>query len=173
MGYIFLTGPKHCGKTSIGKNLASFLSCVFIDIDEDITKKTGKTPRELYKENPALFQKAEAEALAAFVNAGGTGKRVVATGGGIIDNPEAVTLLALLKNTDAKIVYLNISAAAAWKRINAGELPPFLQTDNPQETHRLLHDRRAAAYLEFADIIIDVEGKTPYIIAEEIAAIYY
>ena len=175
MDNIILTGPKHCGKTTAGKALASLISGSFIDIDEEITQRTGSSPRELYKESPAVFQKAEAETITALAGVSNAGKRVIAAGGGIIDNPEAGVLLASLKNSGSKIVYLDLSAAAAWERINAGskELPPFLQTDNPQETHRILHDRRAAAYRQIADIVIDAEGKTPYIIAEEIAAIYY
>jgi shikimate kinase len=170
MSVIVLTGPKHCGKTTAGKNLASLLSCDFIDIDEEITQKTGKTPRELYKENPAVFQKAEAEALTALAGIDGANKRIIAAGGGIIDNPNAITRLSLLKDSGVKIVYLNISAAVAWERIAAGELPPFLQTGNPQETHQTLHERRSVAYRQFADIVINVDGKTPSAIAAEIAA---
>ncbi|MDR2964426.1 MAG: shikimate kinase [Treponema sp.] len=175
MDKIILTGPKHCGKSTAGELLASIISGSFIDLDTEITQKTGKTPRELYKENPAVFQKAEAEALTSLAGVDCDRKRIIATGGGIIDNPDAVTHLSLLKNSGVKIVYLNISAAAAWERITAGskELPPFLQTNTPQETHHALHERRATAYLKFADIVIDVEGKTPSAIASEIASVIY
>ena len=168
MGDIILTGPKHCGKSTAGKALASLISGSFIDLDEKITEITGSTPRELYKAGPAVFQKAEAEALSALIMTGGKKKRVIATGGGIIDNPEAAALLAALKNSGAKIVYLDIPAAAAWERISSKELPPFLQTDNPQETHRVLHNRRAAEYRKIADIVINTEGKSPQNIAETI-----
>jgi shikimate kinase len=171
---VILTGPKHSGKTSAGKELACLCSCDFIDIDELIFQRTGKSPRQLFIEDPAIFQKAEVESMAALADSSsdaGSGmakRRVIAAGGGIIDNNEA---LAILKKSGAKKVYLDISAEDAWNRIaNSadGELPPFLRTENPKETHRSLHERRAAAYLKIADIVIDVKEKSPKEIAAEI-----
>jgi len=163
---IILTGPKHSGKTTTGKELASLFSCDFIDIDELITQRTGKSPRQLFSEGQAVFQKAETEALAALADSGGAKPRVIAAGGGIIDNEEA---LSVLKKSGAVIVYLDIPAEIAWERIAAkGELPPFLKTDNPKETHRVLHERRAAAYLQIAEIVIKTEGKSPQERAAEI-----
>jgi len=163
MNCLILTGPKHSGKTSAGKALALAASYDFIDLDELITQKTGKTPRQLYIEGTAVFQKAEAEAIAAI---GGTDSKqqVIAAGGGIIDNPETLKKLKLLKADGTKVIYLKISAECAWQRItnsSGGELPPFLQTENPQETHRTLHERRAAAYLQLADIVIEAEDLSP------------
>ena len=164
---VILTGPKHSGKTSAGRALASLCSCEFIDLDDLILQRTGKSPRQLYSEGPLVFQKAETEATAALFNEdGGEGQRVIAAGGGIIDNEEAA---AALKKAGAAVVYLDISAERAWNRIaKSGELPPFLRTDNPRETHRVLHERRAAAYSRIADIVIEAGVKTPKEIAEEI-----
>jgi len=175
MKTVILTGPKHSGKTSAGKTLAQLCSCDFVDLDELILQRTGKSPRQLYSEGFAIFQKAETEAAAALFGADADSAgsrseewRVIAAGGGIIDNAEAA---ALLKKTGAKTVYLNVSAESAWDRISnaaKGELPPFLRTENPKETHRVLHERRSAAYLRFADIVIEAEGKSPVKIAGEI-----
>jgi shikimate kinase len=166
---IILTGPKHSGKTSAGRELALLCSCSFVDLDEQILQNTGKSPRQLFSEAPAVFQKAETEAMSAVVSAeteAGQG-RVIAAGGGIIDNPDAA---AVLKKSGAVVVYLNISAAAAWRRIanSANGLPPFLKTENPQETHCSLHERRAVAYLQIANIVIEAGGKTSREIAAEI-----
>jgi shikimate kinase len=175
---VILTGPKHCGKTAVGKVLAQFLSkkqpfpCEFFDLDELIIERTGKTPRELYIEGQKVFQNEEAGALKALLAAGGesgdgpSARRVIAAGGGIIDNRDA---MADLSKSDALKVYLDISAETAWRRIaRKSELPPFLRTENPQETHRVLHERRAVEYQKLADIIIKTEGKTIEKVAEEI-----
>jgi shikimate kinase len=169
---IILTGPKHSGKTSAGKALASLCSCDFIDIDELILQRTGKSPRQLFSEDPEIFKKAETEALSALADSGGGENcagaklRVIAAGGGIIDNSEA---LSVLKKSGAVTVYIDISAESAWGRIAAeGELPPFLRTENPQETHRALHERRATAYLQIANIVIKAGEKSPQEIAAEI-----
>jgi shikimate kinase len=181
---IILTGPKHSGKTSAGKALALLYLCDFFDIDDLILQKTGKSPRQLFSEGQIVFQKAEAEVLAVLADSGGGENsgggadnasgasgakakwRVIASGGGIIDNGEA---LSILKKSGAIIVYLDISAKSAWGRIAAErELPPFLKTENPQETHRALHERRAAAYQQIANIVIQAEGKSSQEIADEI-----
>ena len=85
---ILLTGPKHSGKTSAGKELAKLLTCEFIDLDELVQRRTGKSPRQLFTESPETFRNAEAAALAEIL--GGREEcgtcRVIATGGGIIDN---------------------------------------------------------------------------------------
>ncbi|MCL2230045.1 MAG: shikimate kinase [Treponema sp.] len=171
MSNIFLTGPKHSGKTTTGKILAGLVrsslncACKFIDIDKLIFQRTGKSPRELFLESAEIFQKAEAEAVKSL--AADNQKYVAAAGGGIIDNSDAI---AALKNIDAIVVYLDVSAECAWSRIagSPSGLPPFLQTENPMETHRVLHERRAAEYSRFADILIKAEGKTPANIAMEI-----
>jgi shikimate kinase len=168
MNSIILTGPKHSGKTSAGKALALLCSCDFIDLDELITQKTGKTPRQLFTEDPSLFKQAEVDVLKAVANKSCLSEPclcIIATGGGIIDNPEAITILKEL----GTIVFLSISADTAWSRITgSGELPPFLRTENPQDSHRTLHERRIAAYLQIADAIIETEGKNPEEIADEI-----
>ena len=169
MEIIFLTGPKHSGKTSVGKALAFLCSCDFVDLDDMVKQRTGKTPRELYAEDPAIFRKAEADALKAIVSSDKAkeSRHVVAIGGGTIDNPDALSMF----ESNSYMVYLDISAENAWDRIaNLPErdFPPFLKTDNPEKTHRTLHEKRAAAYWEMATIIVDTEGKTPEEIAGEI-----
>jgi shikimate kinase len=184
MWFIVLLGPKHSGKTCAGMALASLLSCDFIDLDDYIARRSGKSPRTLYFEGPEIFRKAEAGALAAIFESEAMipctrempstpsaieiyRNVIIASGGGIVDNPEALILLQ--KNTNVIAVFLDVSAQTAWERIcKAGELPPFLKTEKPEETHRLLHERRAAAYRQIVTLAINAEGKSPGEIAKEI-----
>jgi shikimate kinase len=165
---VLLTGPKHSGKTGTGRALAKGWEGGFIDLDELIEKRTGKTPRTLFKEGPEIFRKAEAEALAEILRS--RERLVVAAGGGLIDNGGAMELLA--KSRNIFIVCLEVSAETAWNRIlktaAGGELPPFLQSADPRETHRQLHERRGRAYRDIARIVINAEDKSPGAIAGEI-----
>jgi shikimate kinase len=140
----------------------------FIDLDELVEERTGKTPRTLFKEGPEIFRAAEANALAEIVRL--RERLVVAAGGGLIDNSAAMELLE--KSRNIVMVCLEVSAATAWNRVlktaAGGALPPFLQSGNPQETHRQLHERRAGAYRAAARIVINAEGKSPGVIAGEI-----
>jgi shikimate kinase len=176
---IVLIGPKHSGKTSAGKALAALLKGKFKDLDAFIEERTGKSPRELYREGPPVFRKAEAEALEALLETEsgdslppGKNFRIIAPGGGLADNPEALSRLQRLKPPPF-LVYLEVSAETAWRRIElaaaeSGEFPPFLKTANPKETHRELHERRARVYRELAGFSVRGEGKTPEELGEEI-----
>jgi shikimate kinase len=100
--------------------------------------------------------------------------RIIAAGGGIIDNPKA---MALLKGPGGPLlIYPEVSAETAWDRIclsaRAGKgLPPFLDTAAPQDTHRRLHDRRAAAYKNCAHLTVAAGEKTPQTIGREIVSL--
>jgi shikimate kinase len=167
----------------VGKNVPALS---FIDLDELVENRTGESPRALYKEGPEIFRKAEAEALRNLFNEAENREpswpglshiqgddrrgriRIVATGGGLADNGAAMDLLKdpLLKKRGRLLtVYIEVSAETAWERIEAaakktGELPPFLRTENPRETHRQLHQRRGAIYREIADLSLEA-GETP------------
>jgi shikimate kinase len=192
METILLVGPKHSGKTSAGRALVRLLAekndpaVSFTDLDELVEDRAGKSPRALYREGPDIFRKAEADALRSLFCQEGDGEprqpevrereaaiRVVATGGGLADNGGA---MELLKNPVYKrsgrifTVYIEVPAETAWERIEraaeeSGELPPFLKTENPRETHRQLHLRRGEIYREIADLSVRA-GETP----EETAA---
>ncbi len=180
-GVITLVGAKHTGKSSAGKALARLIGDRFLDLDELIESRMGRSPRELYEEGPEVFRTAEAEAaeaLAADLNGAAHDpmekeKRplVVAAGGGLVDNPRALAAL----QAAGCLVSLSVSAKTAWARVRAsdertGSLPPFLRGDDPEAIHRALHERRTAAYARIADFEIDAEELNPTDLAEEIAS---
>jgi shikimate kinase len=175
MNTIILAGPKHSGKTSTGRALAALAAGVFVDLDEYIEEQTGKSPRTLYREGPGVFRAAEAGALETLLRSGeggAGGLRVIAAGGGLIDNAEALALPELA-GPELRRVYIEVSAETAWTRIRraaeTGGLPPFLDTADPQAAHRLLHERRSAAYRTWAPLTVKGEGKSPEEIAKDIA----
>jgi shikimate kinase len=172
---ILLTGPKHSGKTSAGLAVRDILGGDFIDIDAVIEEREGRGVRELYKLGRDVFQAAEARAVSFIIDKAkaGNGTAVIAAGGGLIDNLPAMK--ALIQDGGVTVVYLEVSADTAWKRIeeagqNGGGIPAFLNTENPKETHAVLHERRSAAYKKRAGFIVDAEGKSPAEIAGIIAA---
>ena len=76
----FIIGYKNCGKTTIGRKLASRLNMHFIDLDEVIEKKLGKSVPEIYVENgDEAFRRMEWTALKEIVKQDNI---VVALGGG-------------------------------------------------------------------------------------------
>jgi len=189
---IILIGPKHSGKTSVGRELAQLLDVSFFDLDALIEKRAGQSVRALYTAGLELFRREEEAALKDLLAGGNLPFRdnpcspwtlfplppppwsdvhgVLAAGGGLTDNPGA---MALLEDGAHFIVYLDVSAGTAWQRItSAGELPPFLKAETMEvsrEKHRVLHQRRAEACRNCARLCIAAEGKRPEELAKEIA----
>lgn len=173
---LILVGPKHAGKTSTGRALASLVSGTFFDLDDEIARISGKSPRELFLQGEQLFREAEYKALKDILrsinialNTNIKKPFIIATGGGIVDNSEAMNLL----KQSGTIIYLELASVIAWKRITqsaerTGSLPPFLKTDDPEKTHRILHERRAHLYRNLADLIIDAAQEPPEARAREI-----
>jgi len=77
---IFLIGFMGCGKSSIGKELASSLKCSFLDIDHFIEKNEGSSIVDIFKEKGEdEFRKIEHAYLKNIVLCNNT---VISTGGG-------------------------------------------------------------------------------------------
>lgn len=77
---IYLIGFMGSGKTTTGKELARKLGWNFLDLDEEIEKKTGMPIREIFSiKGEAWFRQTESETLA---ETGILSRTVVATGGG-------------------------------------------------------------------------------------------
>ncbi|MDR1374268.1 MAG: shikimate kinase [Treponema sp.] len=166
---VVLIGPKHVGKTSAGRVLASLRGDAFIDLDVLLEEQTGSSPRELYRRGPDIFRRAETDALARALTPdfkAGVSSRVIAAGGGIIDNPPA---LDLLRTSLAALVYLEIPPETAWERIRqSGGLPPFLAAADPETAHRELHLRRGALYQKIAHITAAADRGSPDVMGREI-----
>lgn len=155
-----IVGPKHVGKSTVGRLLAKELGAAFRDLDDCVQDDSGKSPRELYMEGAEHFRAQEAASLEKLLAENGDSRLVLATGGGIVDNPPAWERL----REDCLLVLLDLDAKGAFERIleSAREkgLPSFLRTDNPQETHRSLHDSRMDRYRSTAAISLPVAGRS-------------
>src|ERR1043165_3169444 len=78
---VVITGFMGCGKSVVARALAQHLNVSFVDLDESITSRTGRTPAQLITEDgePA-FRHIETDTLRDILNSGEAG--VIALGGG-------------------------------------------------------------------------------------------
>ena len=177
---IVLMGIKHCGKSTLGKALASRLECPFFDTDDLITELTQKTPRQIFTEQGAEgFEKAECNACKALAKkseeiekAGQGSKAVIATGGGICNNHNALAQLRKLKTlfvfleVSEEVAAARIVAEAAFKDGKISNLPAYIAKKNPHtidDVRNIFHDfyvERTARYKEIADICVPLENKS-------------
>ena len=78
---VVLVGMPACGKTTIGRALASLLGRRFVDVDEEIVKKHGEIPTIFAKQGEAVFRLYESEVIADITK---EHRLVIATGGGAV-----------------------------------------------------------------------------------------
>ena len=81
MSHVVLVGLSGTGKTSVGRRVAARLDRCFVDADEEIEERTGRTVRGIFAEDgePA-FRELETEVMADLLTS--TEPVVIAAGGG-------------------------------------------------------------------------------------------
>lgn len=83
---IFLIGMPGCGKTTVGRILSSNLNREFFDLDEEIEKRTGRSPECILRaDGEEAFRKIESEILEELSLLSG---KVISCGGGVVTIPE-------------------------------------------------------------------------------------
>ncbi len=139
MRNLVLTGFMGTGKTSVGRAVALRLGCPFVDMDEEIEARTGKSVSRIFvEEGEASFRALEA---ALCRELGAQQGIVVATGGGALVDPANRASFA----ASSTLVCLQASAAALVSRVRGGEARPLLSArDAGEDIARLLEVRRAA-----------------------------
>jgi shikimate kinase len=112
---IVITGFMGCGKSEVARELARRLNVQMIDLDEQITASTGRTPAQLITESgePA-FRAVETDTFGELLQKNEAG--VIALGGGAwieAANRE------LIEQHDCQSVWLDAPFAVCWERISA------------------------------------------------------
>lgn len=158
-GNIVLSGFMGCGKTTIGRQLASALRMQFVDMDLYIEKKTGKTVKEIFAENgEAYFRALETETVRELST---SENYVIATGGGTLMQPVNVEEFHKGGGT---IYFLDVPLAALQERLKNDKRRPLLQTPNRNEVIEKLLTERKPKYLASADVVVDAGAPTVVVV---------
>lgn len=135
---ITLTGMMGCGKSSVGRELSRLLSLPFVDLDDYIEEREGRSIRDIFEsEGEASFRKMELEALTEILfqksasepnqDAGEPGEdspqtdypqtkdMILALGGGTLATPECAELVA----EHTFCIYLKTSADELFRRLES------------------------------------------------------
>lgn len=85
---VFLLGFMGCGKTTVGKLLSQRLGWSFLDIDEEIERRQGRTIKQIFEqEGEPYFRRVESDLLEEVLARGRQESMVVALGGGTFAQP--------------------------------------------------------------------------------------
>lgn len=159
--HVFLTGFMGSGKTTVGRRLAQQLGLSFIDLDLEIEKRDGRLIRDIFaQDGEAYFRRLESDVLHSVCS--NATSAVVATGGGIVINPEN----RLLLRSSGLVINLQVDYASVAQRLANDQKRPLLQNKD-EGTITALMTERMAAYAD-ADLVIETAQKTPQGIVAEI-----
>jgi len=163
---ILLVGMMGAGKTTVGRALADRLGFGYMDSDHQIESRTGQTVREIFEtRGEAAFREDERHALEEAL--AGDGPMVVSVAGGAVLDPHNRETL----RRAGLVVWLKASPAALAQRV-AGQASDAdhrpLLGDDPLEALARLYLDRAPLYEELADLVIDVEDRTPEQAVQEV-----
>jgi len=138
-----------CGKSSVGRRLASLTGHRFVDTDEVIVQTEGRSISDIFAtEGEAYFREVERRVAEDFVGVCGI---VLSSGGGLVlreDNRETLKKIGIVAWLDADPEVLFERATRSGKR-------PLLQTENPRETFDTLLASRRQFYESAADFRLD------------------
>ena len=163
-GRLLLIGMMASGKTTVGRIVATRLGWAYLDSDEQVEERTGRTVRQIFEEDgePA-FRTEERLALEAAV-ADDQPRVISVAGGAVLD----------LANRDL----LRRAGTVAWLRadpttladrvVKSGQGHRPLLGDDPHGNLTRLDAERRPIYEELADVVVDVEGRTADELAEHL-----
>jgi shikimate kinase len=163
--HLALIGFRCSGKTTVGRLLAEKLGGKFIDTDELIANMSGlKIHRLVALKGWAQFRKIETRALETALR---QEFQVIATGGGIVLQPENVRSL----KRKATVFWLRASTEVIRRRISRDSermSRPGLTRNNPVEEVDSLLQQRTPLYLRASDYVVDADHVEPEEIMETI-----
>jgi len=121
----------------------------FVDSDREVESRTGvRIPTIFEIEGEEGFRRREALVIADLASVGGI---VVATGGGVVLNPENRQNI----RASGFVAYLNVPPHLLHERTRHDKSRPLLQVDDPLAKLKELHARRDPLYREVADLVVD------------------
>ena len=158
---LYLVGMMGSGKTSTGRPLAEGLGYGFVDADAVIEQAAGCSIPEIFeRDGEAGFRSLESQVLSAISQ---RHSLVVATGGGVVTQPENWGLLH-----SGIVIWLDVVPDQLLHRLNADStVRPLLQTTDPEAALNALLNERRPLYSE-ADLTVVINDETPEAVADGI-----
>ena len=158
---IYLVGMMGSGKTSTGRPLAERLGYGFVDADAVIEQAAGCSIPDIFdRDGEAGFRSLESQVLNAISQ---RHSLVVATGGGVVTQPENWGMLH-----SGIVIWLDVVADQLLQRLNADStVRPLLQTADPEAALNALLNERRPLYAE-ADLTVVINDETPEAVADGI-----
>ena len=166
---IFLIGYRCTGKTTVGRALAERLGMEFIDADDYLVAKAGKTIKQIFADDgEKAFRDLEEQCL---VEIAGRDNQVIAAGGGAVLRRSNVECM----KRAGTVVLLEADADTIYRRITGD---PKTDAQRPNLTNKPQFDEivhllgyRKPFYDAAAEFVFDSSRLTPRQIVDEITRV--
>ncbi len=160
---LVLVGLMGCGKSTIGRRLATRLDIPFIDADDEIERSAQKSIPEIFADHgEAYFRDGERRVIRRLL---ASGPQVLATGGGAYMNAETRAMI----RSSGIAVWLRAELPVLMRRVMKRDNRPLLRVGDPEETMRGLMAARYPIYAD-ADLAVESHDVPHEVIVDEIIA---
>jgi shikimate kinase len=150
---IALIGFMGSGKSSVGRMLAAQLKFEFMDTDDLIERRAGRTITEIFdRDGEARFRQFERELVEQMVS---WRRKVISTGGGLGASQE--NLISLKHHS--LVVCLWASPEQIWRRVSRQSHRPLLHDPDPLMKIQTLLAIRRPFYVQ-ADVLISSDNRS-------------
>lgn len=167
-GVVVLMGPMGAGKTTIALAIEARHDgpIRMLDTDHEIEARAGKSVQEIFVDDgePA-FRAMERELVAEVLGeqaepAEADFLTVVSLGGGSVMDPASQEVITGLAQCGGVVVFLDVSAPEAARRVGFGVGRPMLGI-NPRATWIRLMEQRRPTYERLATLTVDTTASEP------------
>lgn len=149
---IILIGFMGSGKSTVGRMLAKRLRFTFLDTDRLIEERSRMTIKAMFEQyGEPYFRERETATLESL---SGIRRHVLATGGGIVTQPQNIPVLQSL----GWVVQLTADPDELYARVAKSTGRPLLKTENPRERVHDLVELRKPMYEAAAHFTVNSTG---------------
>jgi shikimate kinase len=138
--HLILVGLPGSGKTTVGQAVAERTGRSFLDLDQEIERREGRSIGQIFGEKGEPYFRAKERELTEELTL--VGNMIVAPGGGWVVDADVISIVC----PPSQLVYLIVSPETALQRLGPlRTLRPLLMRPDPlAELQRLLESRKAA-----------------------------
>ena len=150
---IVLTGFMASGKTTIGRRLAELSDYEFIDTDEMIVAREGRSINDIFaQDGEEYFRRVEHEIIR---EAAKMDNKIISTGGGVVLNPENIedlrkTGVVFNLDPDFSVISERVARAAATR--------PLMKNQSIEDIKKRFDDRKP--FYDNCDYKIHITAKS-------------